>query len=121
HGSAELNNRQSPSTTPLRESYSLRHDNLWQLGHSMTVTYQDAPLNRKDAMVISGSYMARTYYDWLNVLVYGLKSDSSAATVGGSNVIGPGEVIGGRAGKTLPTQSEGVHTPSLGIRHKKFS
>jgi hemolysin activation/secretion protein len=121
HGSAELNNRQSPSTTSLRESYSLRYDNLWQLGHSMTVTYQDAPLNRKDAMVISGSYMARTPYDWLNVLLYGLKSDSAVATVGGANVIGPGEVIGGRAVLTLPTRGELFHTLSLGIDYKHFA
>lgn len=121
HGSAELNNRQSPSTTALRESYSLRYDNLWQLGHSMTVTYQDAPLNRKDAMVISGSYMARTGYDWLNVLVYGLKSDSSVATVGGANVVGPGEVIGARAVFTLPTKGELFHTLSMGIDYKHFA
>ena len=121
HGSAELNNRQSPSTTALRESYSLRYDNLWQLGHSMTVTYQDAPLNRKDAMVISGSYMARTNYEWLNVLLYGLKSDSSVATVGGANVVGPGEVIGGRAVLTLPTRGELFHTLSLGIDYKHFA
>ena len=121
HGSAELNNRQSPSTTPLRENYSVRHDNLWQLGHSMTLSYQDAPLNRKDAMVISGSYMARTDYDWLSVLLYGLKSDSSVATVGGSNVVGPGEVIGGRAVLTLPTKGELFHTLSLGIDYKHFA
>jgi hemolysin activation/secretion protein len=121
HGSAELNNRQSPSTTPLRQSYSLRYDNLWQLGHSMTVTYQDAPLDRDDAMVISGSYMARTGYDWLNVLIYGLKSDSAVATVGGANVIGPGEVIGGRAVLTLPTKGELFHTLSLGIDYKHFA
>jgi hemolysin activation/secretion protein len=121
HGSAELSNRQSPSTTALREVYSLRYDNLWQLGHSMTVTYQDAPLNRKDAMVISGSYMARTPYDWLNVLVYGLKSDSAVATVGGANVVGPGEVIGGRAVLTLPTKGELFHTLSLGIDYKHFA
>jgi hemolysin activation/secretion protein len=121
HGSAELNNRQSPSTTPLRESYSLRYDNLWQLGHSMTVTYQDAPLNRRDTMVISGSYMARTDYDWLNVLIYGLTSNSSVATVGGANVVGPGEVIGARAVLTLPTRGELFHTLSMGIDYKHFA
>lgn len=121
HGSAELNNRQSPSTTSLRSVYSLRHDNLWQLGHSMTVTYQEAPLNRNDAMVISGSYMARTDYDWLNVLLYGLKSSSSVATIGGANVVGPGEVIGARAVLTLPTKGELFHTLSLGTDYKHFA
>jgi hemolysin activation/secretion protein len=120
HGSLELNNRQSPSTTPLRLSASLHYDNLWQLGHSATITYQEAPLNPKDATVVSASYLARTDYDWLNVLIYGLKSDSSVATVGGANVIGPGQVIGARAVLTLPSKGELVHTLSLGADYKNF-
>lgn len=120
HGSIELNNRQSPSTTALRSSVSMHYDNLWQLGHSMTWTYQMAPLNPKDAMVISGSYLARTDLDWLSVLLYGLKSDSSVATVGGANVVGPGQVIGGRAVITLPTKGELFHTLSIGVDYKNF-
>jgi hemolysin activation/secretion protein len=120
HGSIELNNRQSPSTTPLRLSTSLRYDNRWQIGHSVTVSYQEAPLNRKDATVVSASYLARTDYDWLNILVYGLKSDSSVATVGGSNVVGPGQVFGVRDVITLPTRGELFHTLSLGADYKDF-
>ncbi|WP_247344643.1 ShlB/FhaC/HecB family hemolysin secretion/activation protein [Bradyrhizobium sp. 61] len=120
HGSIELNNKQSPSTTPLRTSISMRYDNLWQLGHSMTWTYQVSPMNPKDAMVVSGSYLARTEIDWLSVLVYGLTSDSSVATVGGSNVVGPGQVVGGRAVLTLPSRGELFHTLSLGVDYKDF-
>jgi hemolysin activation/secretion protein len=120
HGSLELNDRQSPSTTPLRLSASLRYDNLWQLGHSISASYQVAPMNPDDAMVISGSYMARTDYDWLNVLVYGLKSTSSVATVGGANVIGPGQVIGARGVITLPTRGDLFHTISIGADYKNF-
>lgn len=120
HATAELNDRQSPSTTPLRESYTAHYDNLWQRGDSVTLTYQDAPLNPKDSMVASGSYLARTEYDWLNVLVYGLKSWSNVATVGGANVVGPGEVIGSRAVIALPTHGELVQTVSLGADYKSF-
>jgi hemolysin activation/secretion protein len=120
HGSAELNNRQSPSTTPLRTSISARYDNLWQRGHSMSFTYQEAPMNRKDAMVVSGSYLFRTDVDWLNVMLYGLKSWSSVATVGGANVVGPGQVFGARAVMTLPTRGELFHTLSLGVDYKDF-
>jgi hemolysin activation/secretion protein len=120
HGSAEINNRQTPSTSALRSSLSLHYDNLWQLGHSLTATYQFAPQNMKDAMVVSGSYLARTDVDWLSVLIYGLKSDSAVATVGGANVIGPGQVIGGRAVLTLPTKGELFHTLSLGVDYKDF-
>jgi hemolysin activation/secretion protein len=120
HGSVELNNRQSPSTTPLRTSVSMHYDNLWQLGHSMTWTYQVAPMNPKDAMVVSGSYLARTGIDWLSVLVYGLASDSSVATVGGANVVGPGQVVGGRVVMTLPTKGDLFQTLSLGVDYKDF-
>lgn len=120
HGSVELNNKQSPSTTPLRTSVSMHYDNLWQLGHSMTWTYQVAPLNPKDAMVVSGSYLARTEIDWLSVLVYGLVSDSSVATVGGANVVGPGQVVGGRAVLTLPSRGDLFQTLSLGVDYKDF-
>src|SRR5262249_59196248 len=34
HGSAELNNRYSANTDPLRVNASLSYNNLWQLGHS---------------------------------------------------------------------------------------
>lgn len=120
HGSIELNNKQSPSTTPLRTSVSMHYDDLWQLGHSMTWTYQVAPMNPKDAMVVSGSYLARTEIDWLSVLVYGLVSDSAVATVGGANVIGPGQVVGGRAVLTLPSKGDLFQTLSLGVDYKEF-
>jgi len=120
HGSFEVNNRQSPSTTSLRTSLTMHYDNLWQRGDSFNISYQEAPLNPKDAMVVSGSYLARTDYDWLSVLLYGLKSWSSVATVGGANVIGPGQVIGARAVMTLPSRGDLVQTLSLGADYKNF-
>jgi hemolysin activation/secretion protein len=120
HGSVEINNRKSPNTTPLRFNASLRYDNLWQLGHSISLTYQVAPLRREDAEVFSGSYLARTDLDWLNILVYGLKSASAVATIGGANVVGPGQVIGARGVITLPTKGELFHTLSVGADYKKF-
>ncbi|CAL76065.1 conserved hypothetical protein; putative signal peptide;putative hemolysin activation/secretion protein [Bradyrhizobium sp. ORS 278] len=121
HGSYEINNRQSPSTSALRSSIVLHYDNFWQRGDSANVSYQEASLNRKDAMVVSGSYLARTDRDWLNVLLYGVKSWSSVATVGGANVIGPGQVIGARAVITLPAKGDLVHNISLGADYKNFA
>jgi len=43
HGSAELNNRQSPNTTPLRFVANISYDNLWQREHSIGLTVQTAP------------------------------------------------------------------------------
>lgn len=120
HASLELNNRQSPNTTPLRLNASVRYENLWQRGHSLSFSYQVAPMRQKDAEVFSGSYLARTDYEWLNILVYGLTSSSSVATVGGANVVGPGQVIGTRGVITLPNKGELFHTLSLGFDYKRF-
>ncbi|MGP8119394.1 MAG: ShlB/FhaC/HecB family hemolysin secretion/activation protein [Xanthobacteraceae bacterium] len=120
HGTVEINNRQSPFTTPLRTNVTLHYDDLWQRGDSATFTYQVAPQRRSDAEVFSGSYLARTELDWLNILVYGLTSASSVATVGGINVVGPGQVIGSRAVISLPSLGELVHTISIGADFKHF-
>lgn len=121
HASVELNNRQSPNTTALRVSSTVHYDNLWQLGHSLSFTYQVAPQRPGDAEVFSGSYLARLQdVDWLSVLVYAVKSSSNVATVGGTNVIGPGQILGSRAVITLPTRESLFHTLSVGVDYKHF-
>ncbi|MGF6337130.1 hemolysin activation/secretion protein [Bradyrhizobium sp. i1.8.4] len=121
HASLEVNNRQSPSTTPSRVSATVHYDNLWQLGHSLSFTYQVAPERPSDAEVFSGSYMARVpNVDWLNLLFYSVKSNSNVATIGGTNVVGPGLIIGERAVITLPTREGLFHTLSVGMDYKHF-
>jgi hemolysin activation/secretion protein len=121
HASVELNNRQSPNTTALRLSSTVHYDNLWQLGHSLSFTYQVAPQRPGDAEVFSGSYLARPQdVDWLSVLVYAVKSSSNVATVGGINVIGPGQILGSRAVITLPARENLFHTLSVGVDYKHF-
>lgn len=121
HASAELNNRQSPNTTALRVSSTVHYDNLWQLGHSLSFTYQVAPQRPGDAEVFSGSYLARVQdIDWLNVLFYAVKSSSDVATVGGTNIVGPGQIFGGRAVITLPPRENLFHTLSAGVDYKHF-
>ncbi len=121
HGSIELNNRQSPNTTALRSVATVRYDNLWQRGDSISATYQVAPQRRSDAEVFSASYLARTDIDWLNVLVYGVDSKSDVASVGGQSVIGPGQIIGGRAVMTLPARDGFFHSISIGADYKHFA
>jgi len=48
HGTFEVNNRQSPNTTPSRISATAHYDNLWQEGDSFSFTYQVAPQRPKD-------------------------------------------------------------------------
>jgi hemolysin activation/secretion protein len=121
HGSVELNNRYSPNTTPLRLTASAQYNDLWQLGHSVSVSYQIAPERPEDAEVFSGSYLARLPgVDWLSFLVYGVNSNSDVAAIGGLNVVGPGQIVGARAVMTLPSAENFYQTISLGPDYKHF-
>jgi hemolysin activation/secretion protein len=121
HASVELNNRQSPNTSPLRVTSTVHYDDLWQRGDSFSFSYQVAPRRPSDAEVFSGSYLARVDdVDWLSVLFYAVKSDSNVATVGGTNIVGPGTIVGSRAVITLPTRENFFHTLSVGFDYKHF-
>ncbi|MBV8924422.1 MAG: ShlB/FhaC/HecB family hemolysin secretion/activation protein [Bradyrhizobium sp.] len=121
HGSLEVNNRQSPNTTAERIVGTVHYDNLWQNGDSASFTYQVAPQRPADAEVFSASYLARhPDINWLSFLLYGVKSSSNVATVGGTNIVGPGEIVGGRAVITLPSRDQFFHTLSIGVDFKHF-
>jgi hemolysin activation/secretion protein len=122
HGSLELNNRYSPDTTPLRLNASLTYDNLWQRGDTLNIAFQVAPQNTSDALVFSGSYLARIpNNDWLTLLLYGLTSNSNVSTVGNTNVVGDGQVIGVRALASLRGGDGFFDTLSAGIDYKNFT
>lgn len=119
HASVEYNNRQSPNTTQTRVNATVRYDNFWQLGHSLSVSYQVAPERRSDAEVWSFSYLGRLT-DWTSLLVYGVDSKSDVATIGGMNVVGPGETVGARLVLTLPMRENYFHSFSFGADYKHF-
>lgn len=122
HGSLELNNRYSQDTTRLRLNGALRYDNLWQLGHSLSLAYQMAPERLDDAQVFSASYLARfPRTPWLSILLYGVKNQSDVATLGSINVAGRGETVGLRGLFVLPSTAEGFfHQLSAGLDYKHF-
>jgi hemolysin activation/secretion protein len=121
HASLELNNRHGRYTTPLRLVGSVRYDNLWQLGHSIGVSYQTAPQRPPDGRVFTASYLARfPTLPWLTFSANYLKQNSDVSTVGGVNVAGPGEIAGGRFSFTLPGSSGFFHAVSTGLDYKRF-
>ncbi len=120
HGSLSLDNRYSPDTTPLRIDGSLSYDNLWQRGDTINLAFQVAPQNTNDALVFSGSYLARTNIDWLTLLLYGLVSNSKVSTLGSTNVVGRGQVAGVRALTDLPGGAGFFDSLSTGIDYKNF-
>lgn len=120
HGSLEINNDHSPSTKPLRLNASLRYSNLWQLGHTVTTTYIVAPQNRKQVEVFSGSYTAPLLGSPWTLVLYGYKSNSNIAALGGVAVLGNGYQIGGRAIYRLPGDKL-YQNVTLGVDYKHFN
>jgi hemolysin activation/secretion protein len=121
HGSFEVNNRHNNNTTPWRVNGSLRYDNLWQLGHSLGVSYQIAPERLNDARVFSAFYLARIPdIEGVSLLLQGSKQDSDVSTLGGAAVAGRGQVVGMRLLFTLPQKEGFYQSLSFGMDYKRF-
>ena len=97
HGSIELNNDNSPNTRPLRLAASLRYTNLWGAGHTVSGSYIVTPQDRAQTEVFSGSYNAPILGSPWSVVVFGYKSNSNIAALGGTQVLGNGWQVGARA------------------------
>lgn len=116
--SAGLNNDYSADTRKLRGTVSLAHDNLWQLGHSASISFFGAPQDLNQTQVVSASYSAPLPgTDWsLEASAY--KSDSNVATVGGTTVLGKGHSIGLKATYAPPPSGPWFHSFSVGVDFK---
>ena len=119
HGSVELNNDHSPSTTPLRVIASARYTDMFRLGHTLTATYIVAPQDRSETEVFSGSYTAPILGTPWTLVLFGYKSNSDIAALGGSNVLGNGYQIGLRAMYQLP-MAKTYNSVSFGVDYKNF-
>lgn len=122
HGSLEVNNRYSASTTPLRINGSASYDNLWQLEHSIGFSFQVSPEDPSQVQVFSADYVARIPgVSWLSLMAQGTSQNSNVNTLGGIGVAGNGDVIGGRAIIQLPGSKGYYHSLSLGLDYKHFT
>jgi hemolysin activation/secretion protein len=121
HGSLELNNRRSADTTPLRLAGSLSYDNLWQRGDSIGLFFQVAPENPSDALVFSGSYTFRIPGTDLSIIASYLKSDSDVSSLGGTDVVGKGQIAGVRLIVPLKELDGFTHNLALGVDYKNFT
>jgi hemolysin activation/secretion protein len=119
HGSVELNDRYSGTTTKTRLNASVRYDNLFQREHSFTLSAQTAPENTDESKVLSATYvwpMAGGNY----LAAYGVLSESDVAAVGDVNVIGNGKIAGLRYIVPLRVRPGYFHSLTLGADYKDF-
>lgn len=119
HASLGLNNDYSADTTRLRSTASLGYDNLWQLGHSVSLTFFTAPQDTDNAKVWSGSYSMPLTNRW-SLQFSGYKSDSNVATIGGTNVLGKGHSFGVSATYAMDPLGAWNNSLSIGLDYKNF-
>lgn len=120
HGSVELNNFSSSATSDLRAAATLRYDNMWGRGDSLSISAQTAPRRPDDGTVFSGNYLLRLGQG-TQLLLYGVYSDSDIAVVGGTSVIGRGKMGGFRLIQSLGASEGFYHSLTLGMDYKNFS
>jgi hemolysin activation/secretion protein len=121
HANLELNNRYSANTTPLRLNGSVSDDDLWQLGHTASLSFQVSPENINQVKVFSAYYLAPVpSVEGMSLMVQGTKQASNVSTLGGAAVSGRGETAGVRTNFNLPTGQDFYHSVSLGIDYKHF-
>lgn len=121
HGSLEINNQHNSNTVPLRLTGSLSYSNLWQLGHTLGGSFQVAPEKITDSAIYSAFYQAPVQsVEGLSVMLTGTLQDSNISALGGTTVIGKGEIVGLRFMKTLPAKPGYFHSFSFGMDYKNF-
>ncbi len=120
HASLELNNRNNADTSALRLAASLTYGNLFQRGDSVTLGYQVAPENVRDAEVTSASYLFHIPDSKLSLLFSYLHSNSNVTALGSTDVAGRGTSAGFRVLIPLGSTSNFSHSLSVGWDYKKY-
>ncbi|MDE2348532.1 MAG: ShlB/FhaC/HecB family hemolysin secretion/activation protein [Gammaproteobacteria bacterium] len=120
HGNVEVNDRYTADTTHTRLTANLSYDNLFQRYQTLSLQYQTAPANSRDARVLAATYLA-PIPDWHStVALFAVKTDSDVATVGTLAVLGKGRIYGGRYIMQLPRQGHYYPTLTFGADFKDF-
>jgi hemolysin activation/secretion protein len=118
HASVGVNNDKSANTKDLRLTASVRNDNLWQLGHSASITVFMAPENIDQTLVWLGSYVAPLRGTNWSLEASAYSSDSNVSTMGGTSVTGKGSAVGIKASYTVPDTGSWWHNLSAGVEFK---
>ncbi len=119
HASLELNNDNSPNTTDLRATGSVRYSNVWGRGHTLSLGYSLAPRRRSDSEAYFGSYSLPFLGSPWTLVLSGYRSNSNIAALGGTNVLGNGYQVGVQAIYRLSTDRD-YHAFRAGVDYKDF-
>lgn len=103
-GSLEFHNQHAFGTEPWRLMGTLRYDNLFQLDHSLALTFITAPVRPSQSRVLVANYTiadtdSESLGDSWNLSL--TLSDSDVETLGGTQVLGRGTTLGLRRARAF--------------------
>jgi hemolysin activation/secretion protein len=96
HANVEVNNNYTADTSHTRVSVNASYTNLFQTQQSLSLQYQTAPSDARDARVLAATYMVPFSSLGTTLALYAVDTSSDVATVGTLGVIGAGHVYGAR-------------------------
>lgn len=121
HGSVDYSNRQSANTTSQRLSGTLRYDNLWQRGHSASLTLQTSPEKTDEVRTAAATYVMPVSDRGNSLVLYSVISRSKLATLSGSpglGLLGNTNIFGLRYAVALPAADSFSQSLSGGLDYK---
>lgn len=122
HGSLEVNNYSSHTTTDLRTSAKINYDNFWQRDHSLSLQLQTSPEDLDEVRVFAGSYLMGSLLNEDHMVsAYAVWSDSDVAILDDLRVVSKGSIAGIRYIVPLPPLPDYYHTLTLGMDYKHFT
>jgi len=115
HGNVEANNKHAANTTASRVSAGIRYDNLFQMGHSIGLTFQTAPERTDDLMVWVTNYSMPLNTWGANLSLYMVNSKSKMLA---GDLLSDGQTLGLRVSKGLTGLDSYSHNLSAGLDYK---
>lgn len=118
HGFIEVDDRRTADTTPNRASAGLSYDNLWQRQDSVSLQYQTAPADRRNATVESATYLGHVGDSGGEAALSYIHTSSNVLALGTLGVLGKGDIYGLHWQQTLVNTPAGAQNFSLGVDYK---
>jgi hemolysin activation/secretion protein len=121
HASVEADNQYTANTTPNRTSVAVSYDNLWQLNHSLSLQFETAPADPKQAEVESATYLLRTENAQAPLWAFSyVHTNSNVAAVSTLGVLGDGSIYGLRWVDPVLNTAATSQSVTLGADYKDF-
>jgi len=115
HGSFEANNKHAANTTSSRISAGLRYDNLFQMGHSLGLTFQTAPERTDDLTVWVANYSMPLNVWGASLSAFMVNSKSKQLS---GDLLSDGQTMGIRISRGLTGTDSYSHNLSAGLDYK---